>query len=102
MGAQLSREDQGNDDRPPAEAQVHVVDEDGGAVGAGRRRVHQEARGSMDARARHARHSNYDWEEGLLGDGGKRWLHSLPRRSVESSDKEWSTNRSEEQEVQSL
>ncbi len=28
-----------------AEAQVHVVDGDGGAVGAGRRRVHQEARG---------------------------------------------------------
>ena len=31
----------------------------------------------MDARARHARHSNYDWEEGLLGDGGKRKRHGM-------------------------
>ena len=72
-----SRDDQGNDDRPPAEAQVHAVGEDGGVVGAGRRRVHQGACGSMDARARHARHSNYDWEEGLLGDGGKRKRHGM-------------------------
>jgi hypothetical protein len=31
----------------------------------------------MDERARHARHSNYDWEEGLLGDGGKRKRYGM-------------------------
>jgi hypothetical protein len=31
----------------------------------------------MNARARHARHCNYDWEEGLLGDGGKRKRYGM-------------------------
>jgi hypothetical protein len=77
VAVHVPRDDQGNDDRPPAEAQVHAVGEDGGVAGAGRRRIHQEACGSMDARARHARHSNYDWEEGLLGDGGKRKRYGM-------------------------
>ena len=72
-----ARADQAEDDRPPAETRVHVVEDDGGAVGAGRRRSYQEARGSMDSRARHARHSNYDWEEGLLGDGGNRKRYGM-------------------------
>ena len=50
--------------------------EDGGAAGAGKR-PRQEARGSRDARAEQARHFNYDWEEGLLGDEGKKKKYGM-------------------------
>jgi hypothetical protein len=62
--------------RPPANARSHGSEEDGGAVGAGKR-SRQEARGSRDARAEHARHFNYDWEEGLLGDEGKKKKYGM-------------------------
>ena len=40
--------------------------------GVGRRRRRQEARSSNDARRIHAQHFSYDWEEGLIGEEGKR------------------------------
>jgi hypothetical protein len=62
--------------RPPADARAHASEEDGRGAGTGKR-PRQEASGSRDARAEHARHFNYDWEEGLLGDEGKKKKYGM-------------------------
>lgn len=62
--------------RPPADARAHAAEGDGEAAGTGKR-PREEARGSRDARAEHARHFNYDWEEGLLGDEGQKKKYGM-------------------------